>query len=109
ASASPYLALVEALRRWLDIESQDTPAQGLRKLATAVPEQMRAGEPFALLASFLGLAAQPPQRPSGNARQRLRALLVDWFGTFAGNRPSCLVVEDSHWVHPSMPDFVEHL
>lgn len=109
ASASPYLSLAEALRRWLDVGPDDAAAEGLRKLAAALPEKARAGEPLALLAAFLGLAAQPaPASPVG-ARQRLQTLLLEWFGAFAPDRPSCLVVEDWHWVDPSLREFVELL
>lgn len=109
ASASPYLTLAEALRRWLEIDAHDGNDVALRKLAAALPQQSREGEPFALMASLLGLAPQPPQSPAGGQRQRLLALLLEWFTAFAKERPCCLVVEDWHWVDPSMREFVEQL
>ena len=109
ASASPFLTLSEALRRWLDIGSHDSAESAVRKLAEAVPEKSRGGEPFALLASLLGFAPQPPRSEPGSRRQRLLALLVEWFSAFANNGPCCLIVEDWHWVDPSMRDFVQYL
>lgn len=109
ASASPFLTLAEALRRWLDIGPRDEVALALQKLAAAVPRQARTGEPLALLAALLGLAPQPPQAASGNPRRRLLELLVGWFQAFARDEPCCLVVEDWHWVDPSMREFVEQL
>ena len=109
ASASPFLTLAEALRRWLDIEPDDSPAESLRKLAVAAPNRAREGEPFALLATLLGLVPQPPQAPPGSTRQRLLGLLVEWFNAFARGQRSCLIVEDWHWADPSMREFVEHL
>ncbi len=109
ASASPFLTLVEALRRWLGIAPGDATAQSLQKLATALPVHARKGEPFALLAALLGLIPQPPQAGPGSTRQRLLGLLVDWFQAFAGGKRCCLIVEDWHWVDPSMREFVERL
>lgn len=109
ASASPYLSLAEALRRLLGIGPDEPSSEGLRKLADALPEKARAGEPLALLAAFLGLAPQPARGSPGGARQRQQSLLLEWFGAFARNRPSCLVVEDWHWVDPSLREFVELL
>ncbi len=109
ASASPYLALAEALRRWLGVGADEVPRDALDRLAAALPEKARRGEALQLLASFLGLAPQPARSSPASVRQRLQALLLDWFGAFAGDRASCLVVEDWHWVDPSMREFVEHL
>lgn len=109
ASASPYLALTEALRRWLALSPDEAPAEALRKLAAALPENARGGEPLALLGALLGLAPQPAQASPGAARQRLQSLLLDWFGAFTKDRPSCLIVEDWHWVDPSLREFVELL
>lgn len=109
ASASPFLSLTEALRRWLDIGPDDTAAQALLKLAAAVPSHAREGEPLALLAALVELAPQPPKAASGSSRLRLLGLLVDWFQAFAHDQPCCLIVEDWHWADPSMRDFVEQL
>lgn len=109
ASASPYLTLAEALRRWLDIEANDANDVALEKLAAALPEKARTGEAFALMASLLGLVARVPHTAQGSRRQRLLALLLDWVTAFAKGRPCCLVVEDWHWVDPSMREFIEQL
>jgi len=108
ASASPFLALAEALRRRLAIGPHDDQSEALRKLTAAVPDHAREGEPLALLAAVLGIAPQPDV-DSGRLRQRLLGLLLDWFHAFAGDRPSCLVVDDWHWVDPSMRELVEQL
>lgn len=109
ASASPYLTLAEALRRWLDIGAEDTAANAMQRLAAALPDGSREGEPLALMAALLGLAPQPQQSSTGGLRQRLLALLLDWFAAFAKDRACCLIVEDWHWVDPSMREVVEHL
>jgi len=109
ASASPYLALAEALKRWLGIGAGDADAPALQKLAAALPSTWRDGEPLAMLAALLGLAPQPPQPSPGRARQRMLAILLDWFELFARDRACCLIVEDWHWVDPSMREFVDHL
>lgn len=108
ASASPYLTLAEALRRWIDI-GVDADPDALRKLAAALPEKSREGEPLALMASLLGLAPPPPQSSRSGLRHRQLSLLLEWFGVLAGGRPCCLIVEDWHWADPSMREFVEHL
>jgi class 3 adenylate cyclase len=109
ASASPYLALAEALLRLLDIGENDGNADSLQKLAAALPDQLRASEPLGLIAALLGLAPQPPHPSPSALRQRLLALLLEWFTAFAKGRPCYLGVEDWHWVDPSMREFVEHL
>jgi predicted ATPase/class 3 adenylate cyclase len=109
ASASPYLTLAEALRRWLDIGPDTVAAEALQRLSAALPAKARNSEPLAVLAAFLGLAPQPTQTPPGGVRQRLLGLLLDWFVVFAKDRPCCLIVEDWHWVDPSMREFVEHI
>ena len=108
ASASPFLTLAEALRRWLDIGADTTPSDALQKLAAALPETARDGESLALIAAPLGLGPQPAHA-SGGLRQRLLALLLDWFAAFAQNSPCCVIVEDWHWVDPSLREFVERL
>jgi predicted ATPase len=109
ASASPFLTLAEALRRWLAIDPHETADGAVRKLAEALPEKSRDGTALALLASLLGFAPQPRNLQPGNQRQRLLALLVEWFSAFAKDMPCCLIVEDWQWVDPSMRDFVQHL
>ncbi len=109
ASASPYLALAEALRRWLAIGPDDAPADALHKLAAALPGEARDDEAVELLAALLGLAPQPTRAAPGSLRQRLLLSLLDCFIAFAGDRACCLIVEDWHWVDPSTRDFVEHL
>lgn len=108
ASASPYLTLAEALRRWLDIGADADPG-ALHKLAAALPERSRESEPLGLMAALLGLAPQPPHSSRSGLRHRQLSLLLEWFGTLAKGRPCCLIVEDWHWVDPSMGEFVEHL
>jgi tetratricopeptide (TPR) repeat protein len=112
ASASPFLTLAEALRRWLDIGEQEPASTSLRKLAAALPDASREAEPLGLLADLLSITAQTPQASKGapgRQRQRLLGLLLDWFANFARDRTCCLVVEDWHWVDPSMREFVEQL
>jgi len=109
ASASPFLTLAEALRRWLDIDVDDPDAEAMHKLAAAMPVEAREGEPLALMAALLGLAPQPSHSSPSSLRQRLLVLLLDWFGAIAKDRPCGLIVEDWHWVDPSMREFVEHL
>ena len=108
ASGSPFLVLAEALKRWMGIDASDTGSAALHKLSDALLPAWRAGEPFDLLAALLGLAA-PPQIAPARARQRLLTLLLEWFGTFAKAQTCCLIVEDWHWVDPSMREFVEQL
>ena len=109
ASASPYLTLAEALRRWLDIGADDSEAGAVAKLAGALPAASRETESFALLAALMGLAPQPSHASPVVMRQRLLALLLDWFGASMTDRPTCLIVEDWHWVDPSLRDFIELL
>lgn len=109
ASASPFLTLAEALRRWLGIAPDEPVEQSLRKLAAALPGSARAGEPFALLAATLGLMPMAAPAGGGNTRQRLLGLLVDWFHAFASGQRCCLVIEDWHWADPSMREFVDRL
>ena len=109
ASASPFLALTEALRRWLDIEPDAAGIDARGKLAAALPEHARHGEPLLLLADLLGLAPQAPAVQAGASRPRVRGLLADWLHHFSGGQACCLIVEDWHWVDPSTREFVEHL
>jgi class 3 adenylate cyclase/predicted ATPase len=109
ASASPYLTLAEALRSWLDIGADDATADALQKLAAVWPKESSGGEPVALIGALLGLAPQPAHSSPGSSRQRLLAVLVDWFNAFVRDRPCCLIVEDWHWVDPSTREFFKHL
>ena len=109
ASASPFLALAEALRRWLEIRVDAPITQSIRKLAAALPAGAGHGESLALLAALLGLSAHPSHSSPSHLRQRLLEMLLLWFRSVARDRPSCLIVEDWHWVDPSMREFVEHL
>lgn len=108
AKTSPFLTLAEALRRWLDIGQDDDAEVALRKLADSVPRHVPRTESFALLGPLLGIT-KPANAGPANSRQRLMVLLVDWFLAFACDRPCCLIVEDWHWIDPSMREFVEQL
>ncbi len=107
ASASPYLALAEALRRWLDVDSDGSGPEALPRLAAVLPPGSRDGEPLALIAALLGLAPQPDQASPNGLRPRLLTLLLDWFVAFARERACCLIIEDWHWVDPSTRELVE--
>lgn len=109
ASASPYLTLAEALRRWLDLSTGTASADELQKLSAALPDSAREGENLRLLAAFLGLAPQSTQAQQGGSRQRLLNLLLAWFVVFAKDHACCLIVEDWHWADPSLREFVEHV
>ena len=109
ASGSPFLVLAEALRRWLDIGEADSTAEALHKLAAALPKKARDGEPLAVMAALLGLAPQPLHASASVSRQRLLALLMDWLAAYARHSPCCVVVEDWHWVDPSLRALVERL
>lgn len=109
ASASPFLVLTEALRRWLAIEPGTEDSDARAKLAAALPARAREGEATVLLADLLGLAPQPAAVLATPSRPRVRGLLVDWLQHFSGDHACCLVVEDWHWVDPSTREFVEHL
>jgi predicted ATPase len=61
------------------------------------------------MTALLGLGPQPALVPPGGMRNRVLTLLLDWFSAFARDSACCLVVEDWHWVDPSMREFVEHL
>jgi predicted ATPase/class 3 adenylate cyclase len=108
ASASPFLALAEALRRWLDIGPNEAFERARDKLAAVLPVHARQGAALALLADLLGIV--PPQSvPACGSRSRVLGLLVDWLRHLTAGQPSCLIVEDWHWVDPSTREFVEHL
>ena len=110
ASASPYLALSEALRHWAGVGSLESDPEALQRLAEALPGP--AGdddERTALLGVLLGLSTHPSQPAPDRLRQRMLALLLDWFDAFAKDQRCCLIVEDWHWVDPSMREFVERL
>lgn len=109
ASHSPFLALTEALRRWLAIEPVTAEHDARAKLAAALPAHAREGEALALLANLIGLPPQPAAAQTVPSRPRVRGLLVDWLQHFSGNEACCLVVEDWHWIDPSTREFVEHL
>jgi class 3 adenylate cyclase/tetratricopeptide (TPR) repeat protein len=109
ANASPFLTLTEGLRHWLDIGPDDGAEVVQRKLAANIPGHVPESEPLALLAALLGITSTlPAARPEGS-RRRLLILLVDWFRAFAYDRRCCLIIEDWHWVDPSMSEFVERL
>lgn len=109
ASASPFLALAEALRRWLDLDRDEMSSLARDKLAAALPEHARHGDALELLADLIGVAPQPLATPASGARARVLGLLVDWLRHFTGGLPCCLIVEDWHWVDPSTREFVARL
>lgn len=109
ASASPYLALAEALKHWLGIGTDETGTHAMDKLAAALPAGGRDDDRLAWIAALLGVAPQPPQVVPAGRRQRTLALLLDCFAAWGRRQPSCLIVEDWHWVDPSTREFVEQL
>lgn len=108
ASASPYLALAEALRHWLGIGGDDRTDDARHRLADALPPEDGAadGERQAAVATLLGLSAP---EPGGGRRQRTLARLLEAFAAWGRRQPLCLVVEDWHWIDPSTREVVEQL
>lgn len=109
ARASPYLALAEAFRRWTGIGAEENADAARAKLVAALPESAGGEQPLALLAALLGIGPHPPATTPGVHRQRLLSALLACFDRFARGTACCFIVEDWHWVDPSMRDLVEAL
>lgn len=109
ASESPFLALAEALRRWLEIDPEGGGAQQMMSLRISLPTALQRDEPLGLIADLLGIRAPVEASQGSVPRGRVMAWLVQWMLSYTQGRPACLVVEDWHWVDPSTRDFVQHL
>ena len=108
ASASPFLSLAEALRRWIGLDAAGDRAEAESKIAAALPRAARNHDTLLLLTDLLGLSVQPPAE-AASARPRLIALLIDWLESIARKRPCCLLIEDWHWADPSLRELIEIL
>jgi class 3 adenylate cyclase/predicted ATPase len=113
AAHSAFLALVETLRRVLQLQEHDDDATRLDKIERGLPPGLIVAEAVPLVASLLsvpyesrypGLESSPDR-----IRQRTLTTLLRWFRLAAQQAPICLVVEDVQWIDPSTREFLGRL
>lgn len=106
---SPLAAVVDGLRQhWQLGPAQDIPALQHR-LATLQPPPCSAPEELAQLAHLLG-GATPPAPPTGDdAMRRSTGLLQGALESLLNAAPTCLIVDDAHWLDPSSRDLLKRL
>ncbi len=103
-----YWALADMVRMRCRIAEDDEPADGLRKLRTALDEHILDAEERSFveprLAQLLGLTEH-----TSLDRQDLFAAARIFFERLAEAYPTVLVFEDMQWADESLLDFVEYL
>lgn len=112
-ATSPFLPIIDALRRLLDIDDRDDEARAAEKLdrgVTAFGEEVAWTAPY--LRQLLSLRQTDDTVASLDSASRrselfraLRALLLQ----AAENRTLVLVAEDLHWIDPASEEFLAFL
>ncbi len=109
--ATPFLALVDALRQSFRIADTDSEAEAIAKVTAGLQElEGRAGEIAPYLRYVLSLdpgdsavaGLDPAER-----RRRLFQALHRWLLLQSRARPLVLVIEDLHWIDSASEDFLK--
>lgn len=111
---SAYRPLIAALRRQIgagDADDGHDPGERLRRLVAPVTEDVESG--VLLLAELLSLpppAREPrPATSPERKRQLTLELLVALASARARRAPTCMLVEDIHWIDPSTAELLNRV
>lgn len=101
SSSSPFAAVVDALRQHWSIHP-DSDASHLRaRLKNLLPSRRREPEDLEDLARLLAQCRSEEALPAAGGQRRWSELLLDCMLQLIGPGPSCLLVDDVHWLDPS--------
>ncbi len=109
---SAFGALDAMLRQVFQLHADDDHTTQQRKIKRALPAGLALDEAVPLLGALLSIQDSGPALPASlGARQRERTLglLCDWFRLEVQHRPTCLVIEDAHWLDPSTRELLNRL
>ncbi len=103
-------ALNVMLRKVFDLQAGDDAAVQRRKIVDTLPDKMSDGDALPLLAGLLSIDGAAALSSSAKTqRERTLSLLCDWVRLEVHQRPTCLVVEDAHWLDPSTRELLHRL
>jgi predicted ATPase len=111
----PSWPLVEALRRWLGVETGDVEVVVRTRARAKLTPLLGAdtGDLLPALARLLGIRLAPdtsPRSPTGeDAEDELRRGYLAWVEALTEHRPVVLAIEDLHWAHASTRELAEQL
>ncbi len=112
-SGSAFHPVIDFLRRLLQIHDGDSADSRLDKIAGALAPEVEIAGAVQLIAALLSVPFEPRYAPLDYAAEKRRQLtlnvLVRWICREAGKAPSCLMVEDIHWIDPSTMEFLTQL
>jgi len=111
---SAFWPVLDWLRRTLRLDARTRPLAGAEALGRLIaPLDLDMAEAMPVLGAFLDLPGDGPYVPADTAsptfRRRLVEVLVKMIGAMAARRPLLLVVEDAHWIDPSMLELLQQL
>jgi class 3 adenylate cyclase/tetratricopeptide (TPR) repeat protein len=111
---TPFYAISQMLLRGLDPTVRASPVELHARLARALDDagiDLTAALP--LIAEMLGLPADrsfaPLMLTPSDKRDRLFAVLAEWFYAAARRRILVIVIEDLHWLDPSSLELIERI
>ncbi|HVS66255.1 MAG TPA: tetratricopeptide repeat protein [Thermoanaerobaculia bacterium] len=113
-AASPYLPLVEVLRRLMDLDDEASQEQQMEAVKEAVADFGADLEPYVPLYVHL---LSPSENDDGlpryldrkHLRHTLQAALVGLVTLAASRRPTMILLEDWHWVDEASHEVVRQL
>lgn len=108
---SAFYPVIQRMRRAAGISNDDTIGVKLDKLeALLLPTEGDVQTPLPLFAALLSLPAEDRFGPLDLSPQQLRyrtiEALIDQVLALSRRKPVLFVVEDAHWIDPSMGDYV---
>ncbi|MDQ6680120.1 MAG: AAA family ATPase, partial [Pseudomonadota bacterium] len=110
---SAFHALIEVLRRLMQVRNADPVEVSLAKIRDSVPASLSVDDAALLIAELLSISAAPGQPKLRYTPERQRQLTLDvlvaWFKHAAEKTPVGLMIEDIHWIDPSTLEFVNRL
>jgi class 3 adenylate cyclase/tetratricopeptide (TPR) repeat protein len=111
-TVSPFYALAESLRTYLQLPPGVGEDMCLQRLEAQMPPALSDADPLAmrLVARLLADRADAPAAQlSANDRQRTLAVLLGWFKCSVAAKPLCVMVDDVQWADPTTREFLAAL
>lgn len=109
SSSSPFAALVDAMRQHWGIDAEVDAAQLRQRLADLLPLQHVEDDDLGELVRLLGPSHSDVAPPAPGGQRRWSELLLDCLKALIEPGPSCLLVDDAHWLDPSSFDLLRRL
>ena len=112
-ATSAFHALIDALRRLMQIEPVELAEAMLAKIRISVPQIPDLDDAVQLIAELISVSPVSDRNRNDHSaekqRQQTLKVLLAWLEQVARTSPVCLLVEDVQWIDPSTRELLNRL